>query len=598
MNAGNPAVKVRPSRFLWNYRADGSPAARLERVLAIGRAFLTVSGLIAIYIDPTEPARLAELTYAVLFGYALYSMIVLAFVHRATRLGSRDGQILHGIDILWTALLTFISSGPGSPFFLFFLFVQLAAAYRWGFRETLLTTTMTVGIFLVETGIAGAWNPTLFPWQDLETNRTILRVVYFVLTGCLIGYLAEQEKDLRAEIAAVADAGRQPRVELGLGGSVTAVSLELLRIFDAAAVHVVIQDFETRRTMLWRVEGRGTSDEARRTLHVELDPSQQAAWLFDDPGHAWHARTAPDTSTLLARVVEPGVWPLQRTTVTLPRALSETREFTTVTAGNMGLCEEWRGRVYLFDAANTENLERSLHFLEAVTEHITPALTNVFLLRRLRSRAGAVERARVARELHDGAIQALFGIEMRIDALRRRAKFRPDDVATELAEVQELLRSEVLELRELMQALRPIDLETSDQLPDVLASLVERFRRDTGVSARFVFDGGPVSLPAPTALELARIVQEALVNVRKHSRARNVLVRLTNTDQACTLVVEDDGQGFDFEGRLSDRELEERRVGPAIIKERARIAGAQLAVDSAPGIGARLELTLEAGVHA
>jgi two-component system sensor histidine kinase DegS len=173
-----------------------------------------------------------------------------------------------------------------------------------------------------------------------------------------------------------------------------------------------------------------------------------------------------------------------------------------------------------------------------------------------------VERARVARELHDGAIQALFGIEMRIDALRRRATTSPQDVAKELEEVQELLRSEVLELRELMQALRPIELETSDQLPDVLASLVERFRRDTGVSARFVFDGGPVTLPAPTALELARIVQEALVNVRKHSRARNVLVRLTNTDEKYTLVVEDDGQGFEFEGRLSDRELEKRRVGP------------------------------------
>jgi signal transduction histidine kinase len=75
-------------------------------------------------------------------------------------------------------------------------------------------------------------------------------------------------------------------------------------------------------------------------------------------------------------------------------------------------------------------------------------------------------------------------------------------------------------------------------------------------------------------------------------------VRLTNTDQKCTLVIEDDGQGFEFEGRLSARELEKRRVGPAIIKERARIAGAQLAVDSAPGLGARLELTLDAGVHA
>src|SRR4051812_24739932 len=163
---GRPAAHLVSSRFLWNYRSEGRPAARLERVLAIGRAFLTVSGLIAIYVDPTEPARLAELTYAVLFGYTLYSLIVLTFVHRATRFAPRDGEILHGIDIFWTAALTFVSSGPGSPFFLFFLFIQLAAAYRWGFRETVLTTAVTVGIFLFETGIAGAWNPTWFPWRD------------------------------------------------------------------------------------------------------------------------------------------------------------------------------------------------------------------------------------------------------------------------------------------------------------------------------------------------------------------------------------------------------------------------------------------------
>ena len=71
-----------------------------------------------------------------------------------------------------------------------------------------------------------------------------------------------------------------------------------------------------------------------------------------------------------------------------------------------------------------------------------------------------------------------------------------------------------------------------------------------------------MSLPAPTALELARIVQEALVNVRKHSRARNVLVRLTNTDQRCTLVIEDDGQGFEFEGRLSAGGMEKRPRRP------------------------------------
>src|SRR4051812_5281719 len=226
---GRPAAHLVSSRFLWNYRSEGRPAARLERVLAIGRAFLTVSGLIAIYVDPTEPARLAELTYAVLFGYTLYSVIVLAFVHRATRLAPRDGEILHGIDILWTAALTFVTSGPASPFFLFFLFVVLAAAYRWGLRETVVTTGAIIGLLLVETAIGGAWDGSWFPWTDLATNRTILRVAYFALTGVLVGYLAEQEKHTRAEIAAVADAARQPRVDLGLGGSVTAVARELLR---------------------------------------------------------------------------------------------------------------------------------------------------------------------------------------------------------------------------------------------------------------------------------------------------------------------------------------------------------------------------------
>jgi signal transduction histidine kinase len=591
---GSAARKV---NFLRQHPGQGHAAARLERVLAIGRAFLTVWGLVAVYVDPTEPSGLAELSYALLVGYALYSVIVLVFVERTTRLAPRDGEFLHGIDILWTAALTFVSNGVSSPFFLFFTFVVLAAAFRWGFRATMLTAAVVLGLVAVQTVIlaAGPWGALVSLSGD-DINRTIMRVAYLLLSAFMVGYLGEQEKLLRAETTTLAAAGRQPRVDLGLGGSVTAVARELLQTFEASAVDFVIQDFETRRTMLWRVD-RSDAGTSRRALHLKLEPSQQNAWLFDDPGSTWSAKKMPGGSGYSVRITERGAWPLTRATITLPREIVEARPFTTVAASNLGLAEEWHGRVYLFDAAAGDNLERSLHFLEQLTEHITPALTNVFLLRRLRSRAGAVERARVARELHDGAIQSLFGMQMKIEALRRRT-VTPEETDEELREVQELLQREVLALRELMQALRPIELETSDQLPDVLASLVERFRRDTSVSARFVWTGGPISLPSATALELARIVQEALVNVRKHSRARNVLVRLTNTDETCTLIIEDDGQGFDFEGRLSARELEKRRIGPAIIKERARIAGAQLSVDSAPGVGARLELTFSNGVHA
>jgi signal transduction histidine kinase len=586
------------SLFLRNYRSAGPPPVQLERVVAVGRAFLTVTGLVAIYLDPTEPTRLRGITYGVLLAYALYSVGVLAYVRGSVRLTFKHARILHGLDILWTSALTFVSEGPVSPFFLFFLFVVVAAAYRGGFRETVGTAAITVAVFLVETAIAaaGPWNSTWFASIRFELNATILRVAYLLLTGVLLGYLAEQEKRSRAELAAIADITRQPRVNLGLGGSVTAVARMLLSTFGAVSVAVVIRDIATGRTLLWHLDRQEDPIHHPRVRRIELSPQQQAAWLFQDFGHAWYA-TVADATNQTVRVHEPGVWPLQRIHGELASDFLAAQSFNAVTAVNMGLPGEWHGRIYLFDASETEGPEGAIHFLEGLTEHVTPALTNVFLLRRLRARAGAAERARVARELHDGAIQSLFGLEMKLEAFRRATNRSTAFIDSQVGELQDVVRREVLSLRELMQALRPVEIEGADQLPDVLASLVDRFRRDTGISARFVTAGNDVAFPPVKALEIVRIVQEALVNVRKHSHARNVLVSLTSGDGACRLVIEDDGCGFAFEGRLTATELEQRRIGPAVIKERARLAGAQLAVESSPGVGARVEVAFSEEVY-
>jgi signal transduction histidine kinase len=105
-------------------------------------------------------------------------------------------------------------------------------------------------------------------------------------------------------------------------------------------------------------------------------------------------------------------------------------------------------------------------------------------------------------------------------------------------------------------------------------------------------------MPVAHARELVRIAQEALVNVRKHSGAGQALVRLAATPDACQLAIEDDGRGFAFEGRLSGPELEQRRVGPVVIRERARLIGADVAVESTPGSGARVEVTVPGVAHA
>lgn len=573
--------------------SEGAERVRTERVLAIARAFLTVSGLIAIYLDPTEPRRFQEITYAILMAYAAYAIVVMFAVYAASRLDRSHIAAIHAIDILCASLLTIVSAGPVSPFFLFFLFAVLAAAFRWASKETLMTAAVVVVVYLAEMTVAltGPMRD-LFETGEGDLNRILLPAAYLMIAGVLLSYLAEQDKRARRELATIADAARQPRIASSLNESVTSLARNLLPAFGADVVVVALKDLETERAMLWLVKpGEVANASPADDSPIELDLDQEAAWLFDDAGTAWHASLTEDRHAAV-RVSVPGNWPLEKREMPIPGQLKAVKCPASLLAINFGLADEWKGRAYVFAPTRTLGAERALHLLESMIDYVTPSITNVFLLRRLRQRAGADERARVARELHDGAIQALFGLDMKIEALRRANNRTEESVDATLQEVQAAVRHEVLELRDLMQALRPVEIEGSQQLQEVVSNVVERFRRDTGISARFVPSGRGLNLPPATALEMVRIIQEALVNVRKHSGGQNVLVRIESIESdACRLTIEDDGRGFEFEGRVNDSEMARQRIGPAIIRERARIANAGLVVESVKGQGARLELT-------
>jgi two-component system sensor histidine kinase DegS len=251
---------------------------------------------------------------------------------------------------------------------------------------------------------------------------------------------------------------------------------------------------------------------------------------------------------------------------------------------------DWTGQALILDPASGLPPDVDVPFLATLARQVTPAIYSIFLLRRLRSHAGAVERARVARELHDGVIQALIGLEMKVDVLRRQTGATRESMAEELKRIQNLMHQEVLNLRELMQQMRPVDVAPTRFL-DYLATTVDKFGRDVGLSAHFVSPFDEVVIHPRTCTEVARIVQEALVNIRKHSHARNVLVRFEAHEDNWRLMIDDDGRGFDFTGRLGLLELEARRLGPLVIRERVRTIGGELVVESGPGKGARLEIT-------
>jgi signal transduction histidine kinase len=202
-----------------------------------------------------------------------------------------------------------------------------------------------------------------------------------------------------------------------------------------------------------------------------------------------------------------------------------------------------------------------------------------------------VERARFARELHDGALQSLLGVAMQLDVLRRQAASQVVTVPHELGRIHDLLLEEARKLRELMQQMKPLDVDAKS-LRAHLKELVQRFQRETGITARFACESAVVAVRPRVCDAVARIVQEGLVNVRKHSGASHVLVQVDRRNGHWRLTIEDDGRGFPFSGRFSQAELEADGKGPLVIMECVRLIDGELTIESIPGRGSRLEITI------
>jgi two-component system, NarL family, sensor histidine kinase DegS len=205
-------------------------------------------------------------------------------------------------------------------------------------------------------------------------------------------------------------------------------------------------------------------------------------------------------------------------------------------------------------------------------------------LDRLLARAVATERASLARALHDDLIQSLITAEMRVYATRQRLARRSKAAAAELLEVEKLLHQEVLSVRDLMQRVKPIRIEP-EELFDYLANHVRKFAADTGIDARFSAKACQLSLSASMSAEVARLVQEALANVRKHSGARKVRVRLNHEAGRWSVVIEDDGRGLPVSWAVA------RRPSPTVIRDCVRSLNGELELRSATSGGLRLEIS-------
>jgi signal transduction histidine kinase len=223
---------------------------------------------------------------------------------------------------------------------------------------------------------------------------------------------------------------------------------------------------------------------------------------------------------------------------------------------------------------------RSLSRLASATSLV---LENARLYAESQRLAVLEERDRIAREMHDSLAQilGLLGLKANL-AAELLARNDLESVQNEIGSIEEAAESGYREVRASILELRSRTFAERGLLQGLI-EYVTKFSAETGIQAEVqVGDGAPGPISPAAEIQLIRIVQEALANVRKHARAREAVVRLEVADSHVLALVRDDGCGFDLPEALIERGS---HFGLQTMRERAESIGGELTIETALGAG-------------
>lgn len=555
--------------------------SRAERLIAIGRATLSVFSLLAVWLDPTEPARYASIAYSMLVVYVVYSLVLAVLAFRSSALLLETRLASHAIDLAVAALVMYFTEGPTSPFFVFFVFAMGSAAMRWGWPGTLWTAIADLAILC---GL-GYYFAEVLRDPAFELNRFIIRGVYLGVVAALLGYLGMFEERLRREISSLPPwPQRMPAGARELAGEVLA---HIAGILGLTRLLMVWEDEEEPWLYLasWRADRTTEAcDWSREPIGsyepLVAEPLAEASFFCSDASAA-SPRVLLISGDRLRRLQEPVVHPAVRTRFDIGPVLSWRLRG-----------EGFQGRLFALDdpPGSTDQLLLG----EILAWQAASYLDRFYLLVRLREAAALEERVRLARDLHDGIIQSLTVATLRLETFPRLLEKDPEAARREVQRLQELLVAEQRELRSLVRELKPAGSGTFRIEAGIAArldELQERMQSHWGLRMELAGNFREAALPGSIDRQIHRIIHEAVVNAARHAEASAVRVGLWVEDRQVRIDVADDGRGFPFEGELDLPDLLREGLGPVSLRDRIASLGGSLRLRSSRQ-GSRLDMTV------
>ncbi|WP_457936124.1 sensor histidine kinase [Mesorhizobium sp. 10J20-29] len=523
---------------------------------------MTLAGfaLLAIYVDPSQPAYRAETVYSILVIYFIYSVALLALV--ADRSSRYLPMLVHAVDVCTFVLLMHLTEGPTSPFFLFFGFALLSGTLQWNSQGAIWTTLLLV----VPLGLL-SWYAIIETGAKDELNRVIMRASYLVVAGALLAYVgAFRERD-RGRLKKLA-AWPQERPSASDMIVLDRTLAHAADILQATHMAVVWEDAEEPfwYTAYW--DGKTCSSE--RVAWAEFGLLTDASQADKTPETI--GSSAPESASSGGRT-----------------ALSEMllRKFGVSDFAAAPLkSPNYSGYVVALDYSTPSTGLSAL--LAIASDRIAMQLEDQSLRAQIANAALVRERQEIARDMHDGLLQDLTAAQLRL----RHA----EDVGTvddDLTAIRQILSRQQMRVRSFVENVRSQQLAVQlvnlqDEVQARLSELRNQWDRNIDLDSQL----GTLEVAQSFGNQVCFILAEAIANAVKHGAATQIKITIGTVDGSIRVLIRDNGVGIaELSGTYSHQDISNSFLGPRMVLTRLESMGGELCLTSGPK-GVQLDLRL------
>lgn len=517
---------------------------RIEWLIASTRVVLVGFWLLAAYFDPFEEPRYSENVGALLAVYFAFAVLVAALAFA----GVTDAiwhALVHATDIGLISILLYFTQGALSPFFLFISFVMFAATLRWSWRGA----ALTAALLLIATGLL-AWDTWTasdkLAQADPEWNRVLLRFGFLVMSGMMLMWFGYTNEATSRRLARLAEwpSPASDEVARTADRPLEAMLAHIAEVMEARSVSVWCRWKDSLEVETWR--WTSGSLQYDRSQAGEQPPS------IDDGA--------------------PRINP--------PRALADQKR----SRRREGLSAAFANDIASGGIALPGRMARSTDdtaMMEIIASRVLLELEHQQLREEHELYAALQERARLARDLHDGVLQTLTASRLQLSEITSNAGA---DVQAISRNISRILQDEQRRLREFgRQLLTPPPSSGETALQHLLSEIAERQQKLWQCSIATESSPPGAGIPSSLGAELSFMIGEAIGNAVRHGKATDVRIGIVRESDSLLVSVGDNGRGLPGpQGEFTHADLLASGIGPSSLIARISNLNGAMALSTSP----------------